>query len=64
MKQLKCSDVGGGECPFVAKGDTDDEVMEKMGKHGMEMHADNMKDQTEADKKNWEADARSKITDA
>jgi predicted small metal-binding protein len=34
---LACKDLG-MDCPFVAKADTEEELMEKAGKHGKEVH--------------------------
>lgn len=64
MKQLKCTDVQSDkECDFVATGQTDDEVIEKMRKHGGETHSDLMKDPTPESIKKWEENARTKITE-
>ena len=64
MKQLKCADLGGKDCPFVATGNTDEEVIKKMAEHGMKVHADVMKDSTQEDMDKWDKMARGKITDA
>jgi len=37
MKQLACRDLG-LDCDFVATGETEDEVMQKGGEHGKEVH--------------------------
>ena len=37
MKQITCGDLG-GDCPFVAKGKTDDEVVKNMMAHAKKVH--------------------------
>lgn len=44
MMSISCVDMGMPDCPFVAEGATEDEVMAKMKEHAMSAH--NM---TEAD---------------
>ncbi|MFA5872298.1 MAG: DUF1059 domain-containing protein [Parcubacteria group bacterium] len=39
MKTLSCKDIGMSD-DFVAKGETEQEVMDKMMGHAKEMHAD------------------------
>lgn len=39
MKMLACKDMG-MDCPFVAKGETKEEVMEKMMEHAKMEHKD------------------------
>lgn len=34
---LACKDMG-VECPFVARGETEEEMMAEMGKHAKEVH--------------------------
>jgi predicted small metal-binding protein len=41
MKTLACRDMG-MDCDFVAKGMTEEEVLEKTMKHGMEVHKEKM----------------------
>lgn len=41
MKTLSCKDVG-VECNFVAKGKTEEEVLNKLSEHGKKVHG--MKD--------------------
>ena len=42
MKTLACAAMG-MDCDFVAKGETEEEVIEQMSKHGQEKHAEAMK---------------------
>jgi|WetSurMetagenome_2_1015567.scaffolds.fasta_scaffold332621_2 predicted small metal-binding protein len=42
MKTLACSDLG-MSCPFVAKGNTNEEVIKAMSEHGKKAHADQLK---------------------
>ena len=37
MKTLSCKDMG-VDCSFVAKGDTDEEVVKKLNDHAMKAH--------------------------
>lgn len=46
MKMLACNDMGGSD-GFVAKGMTEEEVMENMKKHMMEMHPEMMEGKSE-----------------
>lgn len=43
MKSLACADFG-GDCHFVAEGNSDEEVMQKMWKHIQKDHPDKMED--------------------
>jgi predicted small metal-binding protein len=36
--KLKCSDLGEPTCPFVARGENMEELMETMGKHAKKVH--------------------------
>ena len=40
MYNLSCKDVSGIECAFVAKGNSEQEVMTDLTEHGMAKHAD------------------------
>jgi len=40
MKTLSCKDMGDASCDFVAKGETDEEVVNAMMAHVKEKHAD------------------------
>jgi len=42
MKTLSCKDMGDPSCNFVAKGETDQEVVDTMMAHVKEKHADVM----------------------
>lgn len=48
MKMLSCKDMGMSD-DFVAKGATEDEVMDKMTAHAKEMHKDMMEGKSEED---------------
>jgi predicted small metal-binding protein len=48
MKMLACKDMGGGD-GFVAKGDTEEAVMDKMMVHVKEMHPEMMEGKSEKD---------------
>jgi predicted small metal-binding protein len=50
MKTLKCADVAGIACDFVATGETDAEVKAKLAEHGASAHADMMNGMTEEQK--------------
>jgi len=43
MKMLSCKDMG-AECDFVAKGETNQEVMKAMMDHAQAAHPDKMKE--------------------
>lgn len=43
MKTLSCKDLG-DTCEFVAKGETEDEVVQKMKEHAMEHHKEKVDD--------------------
>lgn len=40
MKTLACKDLGAPECPYVAQGGTEDEVVATMTTHAMAEHKD------------------------
>lgn len=42
MKTLACADMG-LTCPFVAKGDNDDDLVAQLTKHGNETHPEEVK---------------------
>jgi predicted small metal-binding protein len=48
MKTLSCADMGMSD-GFVAKGATEEDVMDKMMEHVKEMHADMMEGKSEED---------------
>lgn len=43
MKSLACSDMGIMDCKYVATGETDNEVMDKLMNHGKTVHPDTLK---------------------
>ena len=47
MKMLSCKAMGDPTCDFVAKGETDEEVMAQMAAHAKEHHADNVSGKTD-----------------
>ncbi len=53
MKTLNCKDVS-GMCDFVATGETNEEVKQKLAEHGMEAHAKELSKMTEEGKKEME----------
>lgn len=63
MKMLSCKDMGMDD-NFVAKGETEDEVMMKMEKHAKEAHADMMSGMSDEEMKKMKGDMRMKIKDA
>jgi predicted small metal-binding protein len=42
MKSLSCKDLGAVTCPFVATGETDDEVVQKMVTHAALIHPEDV----------------------
>lgn len=42
MKTLSCADIGIKNCNFVARGNSDDDVIAKAMEHGISAHADKM----------------------
>lgn len=48
MKTLSCKDMGASD-DFVAKGDTEEVVMEKMMTHAKEMHPEMLEGKSEED---------------
>ena len=49
MKTLNCKDVS-GMCDFVAEGETNEEVKQKLADHGKEAHPEEMSKMTEEEK--------------
>lgn len=47
MQTLSCKDLGTQDCNFVAKGNTKDEVINKMINHIRPNHADTFEDTSE-----------------
>ena len=48
MKMLSCAAMGDPTCPFVAKAETEQEVMDQMVAHVKEHHPDQMSGDMEA----------------
>lgn len=42
MKHLKCNDVSGVQCEFVAHGETAEDTKAALNSHGMEAHGEMM----------------------
>ena len=42
MKKLICNDISGQDCPYVAEGETDEVVGEKLLEHGASTHPEMM----------------------
>ena len=40
MKVLKCRDVGGAECDFVARSESEQELFQQAAQHAMSAHPD------------------------
>jgi len=53
MKTIKCSQVGGGDCPAEFTTATEAEMMEKMSAHAKEAHADMMAKSTPESMEEW-----------
>lgn len=62
MKTLSCKDMGMDD-GFVAKGETEEEVMMKMEQHAKEMHMDKMAGMSEEEMMKMKDDMRVKIKD-
>ena len=62
MKTLSCKDMGMDD-GFVAKGETEEEVMMKMQQHAKEMHADMMAGMSEKEMMKMQEDMKMKIKD-
>jgi len=62
MKTLSCKDMGMDD-GFVAKGETEEEVMMKMQQHAKEMHADKVAGMSEEEMMKMKDDMRMKIKD-
>ena len=44
MYTLACKDMGMASCPFVAEGETKEDVLKMMGEHGMKNHYKEMQE--------------------
>jgi predicted small metal-binding protein len=62
MKTLSCKDMGGSD-DFVAKGDTEEAVMEKMNMHVKEMHPEMMEGKSEEDMTKMKEMMKTKMKD-
>lgn len=62
MKMLSCKDMGIDD-GFVAKGATEEEVMEKMTTHVKEMHPEMMKGKSEEEMMKMKEMTKEKIKD-
>ncbi|OGI25789.1 MAG: hypothetical protein A3J76_01030 [Candidatus Moranbacteria bacterium RBG_13_45_13] len=62
MKMLSCKDMGGND-DFVAKGATEEEVMEKMQQHIKEMHPELTEGKSDEEMMKMKEMAKMKIKD-
>jgi len=62
MKTLSCQDMGMND-DFVAKGATEDEVMDKMMMHAKEMHKDMMEGKSEEEMTEMKKTMKEKMKD-
>ncbi|MDB5078606.1 MAG: hypothetical protein JWP00_530 [Chloroflexi bacterium] len=62
-KELHCSDAG-MQCDYIAKGETDDEVMAQASQHVMQTHSAAVSSLSEQDRNKFMANARSAIHDS
>ena len=60
MKTLSCKDMGTMECDFVAKGETEDEIVGSMMDHAKQSHPDKITMMPEEEMKNM---MKSKVKD-
>jgi len=37
--KVECKDLGGGACPYVARGETEEELMADLAKHAKSIHS-------------------------
>ena len=61
MYELKCNDVVPTGCKYVSKGQTKEETVADMMKHGGEVHADLMKATTEDEIKKAQDDMEKRM---
>jgi len=50
MKSINCKELGGSDCSFIAKGETNDEVIQNLYAHAQEVHSDKLSSMSEDDK--------------
>jgi len=62
MKMLSCKDMGGSD-DFVAKGETKQEIMDKMAAHAKEAHPEMMEGKSEEEKMKMMEMMKEKIKD-
>jgi predicted small metal-binding protein len=62
-RELHCSDAG-MQCDYIAKGETDDEVMNQASQHVMQNHAAAVSSLSEEDRNKFMMTARSAIHDS
>jgi len=53
MKTIKCSQVGGGDCPVEFTAATSEEMMQKLGEHAGEAHTEMMAKATPESMEEW-----------
>lgn len=63
MKKLQCHDISGKDCPFVAEGETDEEVKQKLNEHGHAAHPEMMAGASEEDKAAMEGKIEQRLSE-
>lgn len=63
MKTLQCKDISGKDCPFVAEGETDEEVSAKLKEHGHTVHPDMMSGMSDEEKAAMETKIAQRLTE-
>lgn len=64
MKTLSCKDLGAATCPFVATGETEEEVVRKMVDHATVVHPEDVAKMKAMPEGTMEATMKSKIKEA
>ncbi len=64
MKTLSCKDLGAATCPFVATGETDDELVQKMVAHAAVVHPEDVAKMKAMPEGSAEAMMKSKIKES
>ena len=64
MKKLACADLGTENCPFVAEGETEEEVKGKMMSHAAELHPEKLEGLDDAKKAEMDQLMNDNIKDA
>ena len=62
-RELHCSDAG-MQCDYIARGATDDEVMDQASQHVMSKHAEAVSTMSEQDRTKFKESARTAIHDS